>query len=164
MLFRSPDGVTSIGNRAFSGCTSLTSVLVNENNASYSSDGVALYNKDKSLLITVPGGVTSFVIPDSVTSIGEAAFKSCTNLESITIPDSVTSIGEYAFNLCTSLTSVTIPDSVTSIANRAFSDCTSFTSVHFNGTKTQWEAVHKVSWDYKTGDYTIYCTDGNITK
>ena len=76
----------------------------------------------------------------------------------------VTSIGNRALACCTSLTSVTIPDSVTSIGEYAFNRCTSFTSVHFNGTKTQWEAVHKVSWDYNTGDYTIYCTDGNITK
>ena len=56
-----------------------------------------------------------------VTSIGENAFRDCTNLTSVTIPDSVTSIGSRAFSGCSRLTSVRIPDSVTSIENKAFS-------------------------------------------
>ena len=73
--------------------------------------------------------LVSITIPDSVTSIGDAAFRDCTSLTSITIPDSVTSIGYAAFRDCTSLTSVTMPDSVTSIDGSAFSGCTGLTSV-----------------------------------
>ena len=73
--------------------------------------------------------LTTISIPDSVTSIGYSAFASCDSLTSITIPDSVTSIGEYAFEYCDSLTSITIPDSVTSIGSYAFSDCTSLTTI-----------------------------------
>ena len=72
---------------------------------------------------------TSITIPDSVTSIGEQAFAGCVALASITIPDSVTSIGIGAFRSCTSLTSITIPDSVTSIGQSAFRYCTSLTSI-----------------------------------
>ncbi|GAB6393049.1 MAG: leucine-rich repeat domain-containing protein [Treponematales bacterium] len=73
--------------------------------------------------------LTSVTIPAGVTSIGNYAFQNCSNLTSVTIPDGVTSIGQSAFENCTSLTSVTIPDGVTSIANYAFKACGSLTSV-----------------------------------
>ena len=65
-------------------------------------------------------GLTSVFIPDSVTSIGEAAFYGCTSLTSVTIPNSMTSIGDGAFGNCIGLTTVTIPNSVTSIGEFAF--------------------------------------------
>ncbi len=73
--------------------------------------------------------LTSVTIPNSVTSIGGAAFEGCSGLTTVTIPNSVTSIGDAAFNCCSSLTSVTIPNSVTSIGNDALRYCTSLTSV-----------------------------------
>ena len=73
--------------------------------------------------------LTNIIIPDSVTSIGNATFDRCTSLTSITIPDGVTSIGDAAFAGCTSLTSITIPDGVTSIGGAAFTECTNLTSI-----------------------------------
>ena len=68
-------------------------------------------------------------IPETVTSIGEAAFGDCHFLTNITIPNSVTSIGRYAFNNCFKLTNVTIPNSVTSIGEFAFNNCQRLTDV-----------------------------------
>ena len=113
-----PDSVTSIGSYAFEGCTSLASMTIGD---SVTSIGLSAFSGCTSL--------TSVTIPNSVSSIGYSAFSGCTSLTSITIPDSVTSIGGSAFSGCTSLISVTIPDSVTSIEDSAFYGCTSLTSI-----------------------------------
>lgn len=70
-----------------------------------------------------------FIVPDSVTSIGDSAFYFCSGLTSITIPDGVTSIDDNAFSFCSGLTSVTIGNGVTSIGNSAFSGCSGLTSI-----------------------------------
>ena len=125
------NSVTSIGRGAFSGCDSLTEFLAVAENACYSTKDGVLFNKEGTELLLYPGGKKgqSYVIPDSVTSIGERAFRDCSSLTSVTIPDSVTSIGGAAFSGCSSLTSVTIGKGVTSISWSAFSDCSSLTSV-----------------------------------
>ena len=64
--------------------------------------------------------IAEVVIPNSVTKIGEEAFKNCTSLTSVVIPNSVTEIRRGAFYNCTGLTSVVIPDSVTEIGWGAF--------------------------------------------
>jgi len=114
-----PNGVTSIGDSAFSNCHSLTSVTIpssviaigtnpfcgcpadlkNESKAFIYEHNV-LFNKDKTTLISYRAKEANYVIPDSVTSIGECAFLECNSLTSIIIPDSVTSIGVCAFWLC----------------------------------------------------------------
>jgi hypothetical protein len=100
-----PDSVTSISTLAFDGCTSLTSIEVDENNTKYKSINGNLYSKDGKTLILYAIGKkdASFEIPDSVTKIGDRAFYRCTALTSVTIPNSVTSIGGSAFYGCTAL-------------------------------------------------------------
>ena len=125
-----PSSVTSIGDSAFSGCNSLTSISIP---ASVTSIGFSAFRGCSSL--------ASISIPDSVTSIGEEAFNGCKSLASITIPDSVTSIGEHAFFGCSSLTSITIPASVTNIGEWAFFGCSSLKTVYYQGSEEQWEEI-----------------------
>ena len=81
--------------------------------------------------------LTSTIIPDSITSIGDRVFRYCSSLTSITIPNSVTSIGNDAFTWCDSLTSIDIPDSVTSIGWDAFFCCKSLKSVTISNSVTK---------------------------
>ena len=105
-----PEGVTSIDSYAFDDCSSLTSINVSENNKNYCSVDGVLFNKDKTELIQYPikKEGTSYKIPNSVTSIGDSAFRRCKNLTSITIPEGITSIGYDAFYMCSSLTSINV--------------------------------------------------------
>jgi hypothetical protein len=90
-----PDSVTSIGNYAFSNCTSLASVTIGN---SVTSIGYCAFYRCT--------GLTSVTIPGSVTTIGYSAFQDCSSLTSLIIPNSVTSIGSYAFGYCDGLTNV----------------------------------------------------------
>ena len=110
--------VTSIGNVAFSGCSSLPEVAIPE---SVTSIGDFAFNGCSSL--------TQIAIPEGVTSIGDFAFNGCSSLTQITIPEGVTSIGEDTFAFCSSLTEITIPEGVTSIGDYAFSGCSKLTEI-----------------------------------
>ncbi len=124
-----PEFVKKIGHYAFTDCIRMRSIIVSEGNENYADVEGVLYNKEISELIQCPGGKTSVIIPNSVTSIGPEAFYGCSSLSSVTISNSVASIGSNAFEGCSSLTSVTIPNSVTSLGIGAFYDCSSLTSV-----------------------------------
>lgn len=113
-----PNTVTSIGDWAFEGCKSLSSLTIPN---SVTSIGKAAF--------LWCSGLYSLEIPNTVTEIGEYAFQNCRNLTSINIPNSLTSIKESSFSLCSKLTSITIPTSVTSIGNGAFFSDSCLTSV-----------------------------------
>ena len=158
-----PSTLTSIGANAFISCTKLTYMTIPDNvteigdaaflalksvksfQGKYASSDHKYLIKDWQLITIAPAGITSFTIPDGVTSIGNYALACYPDIQSVTIPSSVTSIGEsafeqisftsitlpenlrsigpYAFKLCNALTSVTIPQSVTSIGDGAFFHC-----------------------------------------
>ena len=138
-----PDSVTSIGDYAFRYCASLTSIAIPDSVTSIGSD--AFYGCTNIVSATMPAHAINDIPQDSLEtvvitsgdSIGYGAFAGCTSLTSVTIPDSVTSIEWDAFSGCTSLASIAIPDSVTSIGGQAFYDCDSLTSVTIgNGVKS----------------------------
>ena len=120
------DGVTSIGSRAFFGCSVLTDVTLSDDMTSIGYDAF----RDC-------GSLNDVIIPESVTEIPYGAFYNCTALKNVTLPKGLLSIENAytyiwdvygAFQNCKSLTEVTIPEAVTSIGVAAFRDCDSLVS------------------------------------
>lgn len=172
--------ITNIGKDMFAGCLGLKTIKVDENNPNYSASDNVLFNKDKTKLVyCVAGKQGDYIIPNSVTSIGDYAFENCKGLTSVTIPNSVTSIGicafydcsgltyvtignsvsrigSCAFEWCSGLTSVTIPNSVTSLGSSAFNGCSGLTSVTIPNSITKIE-----EWTFENCSGLTSVTIGN---
>ena len=129
------EGTACISDRAFDGCTGLTSVTI--------PNSVTLIGR---FAFYGCSSLTSVNIPNSVTKIGERVFEGCTGLTSVTIGNSVTSIGERTFMDCTGLTSVAIGNTVSNIGWRAFFGCTSLTSVTFNAENCESPISSDLAW------------------
>ena len=80
-------------------------------------------------------------IAGTVSSIGSAAFQSCTSLTDIELPNGLTRIEPNTFRVCTALNTITIPSTVTSIGNFAFQSCDSLSDVFFKGISTEWDGI-----------------------
>ena len=106
-----PDSVTSIGNYAFSECTSLTAINVAEGNTAYCSDNGALYDKSGNALHTCPAGIESFILPNTVKSVGDGAFSGGILREVTFTSGADVSIKHKGFYDCTSLKKIIIEDS-----------------------------------------------------
>ena len=154
-----PNSVVTIGEEAFSGCTKLSSTTIPNTvttigtNAFYNVKHIfyygsatggswgALYlngvlendflysDSTKTVLWGYMGDSASVSIPNTVTTISEKAFLSCSFITSLSVPNTVTTIGASAFSGCSGLTSLTIPSAVTSIGNYAFNGCTNLATV-----------------------------------
>lgn len=136
------DGVTGIGDFAFSNCTNVVSVSLPSTLTRIGK--LAFLSCEKLTDLSIPDSVTSIGmgafhscealeyvdIPDGVTSIESETFYFCFALTNIQIPDSVRQIGRSAFYRCTGLTEITIPDNVYAIGNSAFQECSALQSIH----------------------------------
>ena len=141
-----PKSVTNIGKFLFSSCTSLVKIKVQHDNPVYDSR-----NKCNAIIHTTTNtlvaGCKNTIIPNTVTRIGDYAFASIFDLNSIVIPEGVTSIGEYAFMYCTSLSTVKLPNSVVCIEQGAFSFCKSLESIIIPNGVTN---IEKYAFNYCT--------------
>ena len=156
--FTIPAGVT-VGEGAFAYCDNLSAITAADDHSAYYTDSNgALYNKDKSVLIQVPGGFSdTFTVPSSVTTIGNYAFAGCSKLTAVQFTGSstitggftprgeegesstattvefgnsnITSIGSYAFAGCSSLTKINLPIKVTAINEGTFANCTNLAHI-----------------------------------
>lgn len=131
-----PDSVTAIPDAAFANCSKLTNISI-PNSVTYI--GYSAFSSCTSL--------KSITLPSSLSSISEALFSGCSQLTTIHIPDSVSSIQSYAFCACENLKTIRIPVTVTSIGDCAFDVCPSSMTVTYPGSKTQWDAITKGSYN-----------------
>ena len=140
-----PNSVTSIKDYAFENCSNLASITIGNNITSVNGNAFSGFKNfkckfasederciiiDGTLNSFASAGLTEYTIPNNVTSIGEFAFYSCSNLMRVTIPDSVTSIGYHAFQFCSSLETITIPENVVKLGEYAFARCEKLTNVY----------------------------------
>ncbi|MBO5939357.1 MAG: leucine-rich repeat protein [Clostridia bacterium] len=103
---------TSIGERAFAGCTSLNKIDFG--------NGVRQIGKEA---FSGAESLTEITVPDSVTSIGESAFEFCLKLHTVTIQRGVSSLGASAFSFCLKLGNVSLPDTLRTVGDFAFYQC-----------------------------------------
>ena len=155
-----PDSTKYIGSYAFEDCN--TALYTTFEYGSYVGDSENPY---QALIGLTNENFSTYTIHEDTKVIAYGVFFSHARLTNITLPDGLTSISTMAFGECSNLTSIVIPDSVTSIGDDAFYCCSSLTSINFGGTIEQWNSISKGNgWALNTGSYTIYCTDGKISK
>ena len=129
-------GVTSFGDYVFDSADSLASIDVAPGNPAYTGNNGVLFNKEMTSLVQYPRGNarTSYVIPDSVTSISGRSMLWCPNLKSIYIPASVTRIGWQALQYCESLT-----------------------DVYYGGSRSQWGDIFIDDFNDSLTDAALHC-------
>ncbi len=167
--------VTAIGESAFEKCSTIKNVRLHSGITSVGEK--AFYFSSLSSI--------QFLI--GLETIGYQAFSGCNLVGEITLPDSITFIDKFAFcyndftkfvfskgittidtNVlwnCRNLTTIIIPNTITDIKYQAFWSCVNLNSIEFEGTIAEWTTIVKeTGWDNDTGNYTIHCTDGDLTK
>ena len=167
-------------------CENLESIIVDEKNTVYKSSGNCMIEIQSKKIVAgcknsvIPddgsveiigrqafwgNGIESITIPQSVVAIEDSVFVNCKSLTEVVINEGVKTIGQNVFKGCINLESVTLPESLEALGDEAFSGCHNLTSINYNGTIEQWDAIQKTSyWNSNSGNYTIHCTDGDISK
>jgi len=132
------ENVSSIEPDALMNAASLERITVAEGNGTFSSADGALLGESGTKLLIYPQSKSDagYVIPDSVTTIAESAFRGNPHLESISFPSSLRTISSSSFKNCTALKEIVIPDGLTKIASGVFTGCTGLTRIQLPETLT----------------------------
>lgn len=176
-----PDGVKEIGSDAFSDCGGLNNISVGKANTAYRAISNCLINiaersivaagnaaqipDDGSVEIIEDGafssrsGLFKLVVPSSVRSVGDHAFRDYSTLNEIEMREGVEIINDLAFWMCEELTRVSLPSSLKRIGYDIFQDCDKLKDVYYAGTKVQWRSV---CGENSIGKRTVHCSDGDI--
>ena len=158
-----PSTVTFIDQWAFMNCPNLKEV--------HFSEGL---QRTEDLVFIWCSSLEYIAFPSTLKETGHSLFNECTGLIDVTFPEGMTEIQHGMLSNCDSLISVTIPASVTSIGDKTFWHCTNLTEIHYGGTMEQWKQIHKgyeqtwkpdgTNWASDTGEFIVYCTDGQLSK
>ncbi|MBQ7794116.1 MAG: leucine-rich repeat protein [Clostridia bacterium] len=167
-----PSGVTSIGHNVFDYCYNLSNITVSGENANYTDIDGVLYDKNITTLIRYPIAKTgnSYIIPDSVKTIGRNAFACCDTLADIELPSGLTTVEGYAFFECDGLTEIILPDGVEAMGSSVFQycramqkitipngvkyirpdfyGCNNLSDIYYGGSSQEWESCLLGSFDF----------------
>ena len=166
-----PDSVTTIGYKAFDGCSYLTDAHLPSNLENIGA--YAFYVCSALDGITIPNGtltigegafghcssLTSISIPTSVTSIGKSAFTNCNKLETVNILCSAAVIGENVFSRCMNLKNVSLPNGLTTISSSMFYGSSSLKTINIPDSVT---SIDSLAF-YNSGLTSVDLPDGLTT-
>jgi hypothetical protein len=145
-----PEGVTTISNAAFNGCSGMTSIVIPDSVKRIGKSAFAGCSR-----------LTEFTIPAGIGIIPEGMLRGCGGLTSITIPEGITEIDWISFENCGNLTSITIPKTVTAIGVWTFQGCGKLDTIVFEGTVQEWNAIFKnMEWSIGIPAQNVQCSDG----
>ncbi len=154
-----PASVTTIGNEAFSGCTTLTQMIIPAHVTHIGAYAFAACD-----------GLTSLIISNSVTQIGGSAFAGCSQIVSLNIPSKVETIGASAFAACSSLKTISIPITITHIGSGAFAGCTALERISMPAANATYHSINNCIVETATKELVVGCkrsvlpNDGTITR
>lgn len=119
----------------FRGCTSLAEILVDDKNTKFCSVGGTLFTKDKTVLLKYPSGKINenYIVPNTVKTIGGAAFNECNNLKTVTMGNNVNTISTFAFQDCLNLETIYLSASVNYIYSETVIGCKTLKNIEVSG-------------------------------
>ena len=158
------DKTVNLAEGIFTECTELKSITVDLQNPNYSSIDGVLFNKNKTVILYYPPkkiDSSSYIIPETVTKIGEGAFQNCSTITELELPSGITEIESWAFDGCSGLSTINIPEGVSVIKEGTFRKCLGLTKLEIPSTISEFDGSFIFNGCANLGEITI---NGEIKK